>query len=222
MSVKRISRNNSSISDIFCKLAILFHNPAINRKVILITSRFQPHKLISCLFQFRRNNFFFYCHIYSKRNQSRRNIYILKCSGHTVFSSDRRKSESDLCRISSKKRCKRLAPTFWIFWHSSEIFLKRKSDLTVISTCRNYLGNRFNNRVSCAMIRTPTWKIRVKSITHHRHTVSCSVLHGNLCYHGLCLCHLIFSTVRHKDRACADWTVKHLNKSFLRADIQIA
>ena len=37
----------------------------------------------------------------------------------------------------------------------------------------------------------------------------------SFCNHGLCLCQLIFTTVRHKYAACADGTVKHLHETFL-------
>ena len=72
------------------------------------------------------------------------------------------------------------------------------------------------------MIRTPAGKIRIKSITHHRHAVCCSRLYRDLGCHSLNLCQLIFPSVRHKYRTCSDRTVEHFHKAFLGAHIKVS
>ena len=65
------------------------------------------------------------------------------------------------------------------------------------------------------MIWAPGGKIWIKAIAHHSDSLGFSVLYRNLCNHGLCLCQLIFTAVRHKYTARSDGTVEHLNKTFL-------
>ena len=71
------------------------------------------------------------------------------------------------------------------------------------------------------MIRTPAGQIRVETIAHHGHRVTLSGHHRHLRHHGLRLCQLILSAVRHIYAARADGSVKHLHQSLLGADIQI-
>ena len=84
-----------------------------------------------------------------------------------VFSADRRQTKSDLCIICAEKRCKRLTPSLRIFCHTTEILLKCKADLPIISAGCYDLCNRFHNRINRTMIRTPTGQIRIKTEAHH-------------------------------------------------------
>ena len=219
MTIKCISGNDSSFLNIFMDLSILLHHFLINRKIIFISLNLKPYKLISCFFQFRCDDILLQCHIDCKRYQRRRNINILECSGHTVLTSDWRKTKSDLCRIGSEQCSKRLAPSLRIFGHSAEILLECKTDLTIISTGCHDLCNRFCHRINCSVIRTPAWQIRIKSITHHGYAVRCTILYRNFCHHRLRLCHLIFSAMRHEHWSGSDGTVKHFHKTLLRAYI---
>ena len=72
------------------------------------------------------------------------------------------------------------------------------------------------------MIGAPAGQIRIKTIAHHGNGICFSLQHRKLGNHGLCLCQLIFSAVRHKYASCTDGTVKHLYKAFLRAYVQIS
>ena len=207
--------------DISSKFTILVHNFFINRNIILVCRDLKPYKLISCFLKLRCNNIFFCCHIHCKRNQCRWYINMLKCSGHTVFSTDRRKTKSKLCTVSTKKCCEWLAPSMWILCHTAEVLLECETDLTVISSCCHNFGYRLCHCVNSSVVRTPCWQIRIESETHHCNRIAVSCQYRKLCNHSLCLCHLILSAMWHKYRRCSNGTVKHFHKTFLWAHIQI-
>ncbi len=71
------------------------------------------------------------------------------------------------------------------------------------------------------MISAPRRKIRIKAITHHSHEIRFSLKNGELRNHGLNLRELVFTAVRHKYRRRADRAVKHLDKSLLRAYVEV-
>ena len=221
MTIQCICRYNFSALDIFHEFTVLIHYSIVNRKIILVSFDLEPYKFVSCFLKFRCNNILLKSHINSKGYKCRRYVNILECSWHTVFSSDRRKSETNLCCISTKKCCKWLAPSLWILCHSTEILLECEADLSIISTCCHNLGNWLCHCINSSVVWAPAWQIWIKSITHHRNTVCCSVQNRYFRYHCLCLCHLVFSTMWHKYGTCSDRTVEHLNKSFLRAYIEI-
>ena len=221
MAVKCVSRYDLSVVDIISELTVLIHYLFIYRQLVFIFFNLHPYKLITCFFQFRSNDISFFGNINCKGYQCRRYIDMFKCSGHAVLSSDWRKSVSNLCLICTKQCCKWLTPSFRILCHSAEIFLECKTDLAVISTTSHDLSHRLCDSIDSSVIRTPAWQIRIKSITHHRNGIAFTMHNRKLCNHTLRLCHLVFSTVRHENRACSNGSVEHLNQTFLRAYIQI-
>ena len=146
---------------------------------------------------------------------------MFKCSWHTVLTTDWWKSESHLCFICTKKCSKWLAPSFWIFCHSSEVFLICESDLTEITTGSNNLSYRICNSIYCSMIWAPWWKIWIKSIRHHSYCIAWTLKHWKLCNHALCLCKLILTTIWHIYWTGSDRTIKSLNKSLLWAFVKV-
>ena len=221
VTVKSICGKNASLLHILVKFSVLVHNALIIRKLICILWRTKPYKPASCFFKLRSHNILKLSGVYCKGNQCRRNIDLIKGTGHTVLSSDRRKTESHLCRISAQKCCKRLAPALGIFCHTTEIFLEGKADLSVVTACSHDSCHGFCYCVSSSVIRAPGRKIWIKTIAHHGHSVCITLLNRNLCYHCLSFCQLIFAAVGHKYASRSDGTVKHFHKPLLGAYVKV-
>ena len=133
-----ISGLNLSFLNQFMDLFVDLLHFYVNRKIISICRKTQTNQTISWFLQFRCNYILYIRHINSKRYQSRRHIDIIKRTGHTVFSANRRKAKSDLCLISTKQGCYRLSPACLVLSQTFEIFLERKTDLFIISSrCDN-------------------------------------------------------------------------------------
>ena len=64
-------------------------------------------------------------------------------------------------------------------------------------------------------------KIGIEAPAHYRAGRGLAFKYGYLRSHSLCRCKLIFSGIRHEDCSCAYRGIKALNKTLLRADIQI-
>ena len=94
-------------------------------------------------------------------------------------------------------------------------------NLPEIAACRNNFGHRLCDSINSTVIRAPAGKIRIKTVSHHGDGRGFSFKHRYFRYHGLRLCQLIFSSVRHKNTACADGGIEHLDKALLRACVQI-
>ena len=71
------------------------------------------------------------------------------------------------------------------------------------------------------MIRALLGQIRVEAVRHYRRCVGLAVEHRQLRRHILRLRNLIFSAVRHYDRARADRAVELLDESALGADVEV-
>ena len=65
------------------------------------------------------------------------------------------------------------------------------------------------------MIGAPAGQIRIKTIAHHGNSICFSFQHRKLGNHGLCLCQLIFSAVRHEYGTGSNGTVKALHQALL-------
>ena len=100
-----ISRKDLSSLNIFKQLSISVHNLCIIRKIISVAGDLKLYDLASCFLKFRSNNILVAVYIYCKRNQCRRYIdltmFIIKSTGHTVLTADRRKSKAHLCTVST-------------------------------------------------------------------------------------------------------------------------
>ena len=187
----------------------------IDGNIIFILIKPELHKHIVCFLKLRCNNILLLRHIHCKGNQGGRNINIIKGSGHTVLSTDGRKSVSNLCIISTKECCKGLAPSLGIRGHTSEIFLEGKSNLAEVTATCHDLCHGFRHSINCPVIRAPGGKIRIKAIAHHCHGICLSLQHRKLSHHGLCFCQLIFTAIRHQHAACTNRRVKHFHQSLL-------
>ena len=221
VTIQRVSGKYFAVQNILMQFFVLIHGCLIIRQIVAVFRQTDPNQFASCFFQFRCDNILFLCHIHCEGNQCRRNIDVIKGSGHTVFSSDRRKTKSHLCRICTEQCCKRLAPAFRIFGHTTEVFLECKADLCVISTICHDTCDGFHNCVNGTVIRAPAGYIWIKSVAHHGHSICFSVHYRNLSHHSLSFCQLIFTTIWHKYASCSDGSVKHLHQTFLGTGIQI-
>ena len=215
MTIQCISRNDFAALDIIVKFFILIHDSCVIRQIVLIVWCTEPYQFVSCFFKFRSDDILDLRYIYCKGNECRRYVDLVESTGHTVLTSDGRKSESHLCRICTKKCGERLAPSLRIFGHAAEVFLEGEADLLVVTTCCNDSCNRFCHCVGSSMIWAPRGQIRVKSIAHHRYSIGLAILYRNFCYHALCLGKLILTAVWHKYASGSDRTVEHLNEAFL-------
>ena len=200
---------------------IELHDFIIDRQIILVFLNGKEYQLISCRFKLRCDDIFFFCHIHCKGHQCRRNINLVKGSGHGIFSSDGRKAESDLCTVCSQQCCKRLAPALRILVHSAEILLEGESYFLVISTGSHDTGKGLQYRINGTVVWAPGGQIGIKSIGHHGYGVAFSLLHRKLCHHALGLGQLILSTIGHENTSCADGTIKHLHQPLLGADVKV-
>ena len=221
VAIQSICGNHLLSQNICMESCIEIHDLLVFRKIIRIPWNMNPYQFISCLFKFRCNDILFFCHIHCEGNQCRRNINIIKRTGHTVFSADGRQAKAQLCIICTQQCRKRLTPSLRIFSHTTEVFLERKTNLAVITAGCHNPGNGFQNRIDSSMIWAPTGHIWIESIAHHCYRIGFSVGYRNFSNHRLCLCHLIFSTIRHQNRTCTDGGVKHLHQTFLRTGIEI-
>ena len=70
------------------------------------------------------------------------------------------------------------------------------------------------------MVGAPAGQDRIKSVRHHGDGIAFSFQNRKLRDHGLRLCKLVFSAVRHQHAACPDGGIKHLHQSLLRAAVQ--
>ena len=140
-------------------------------------------------------------------------------TGHTVFSSDGRQSESQLCAVSTEEGCEGLAPAMGILGHSAEVLLEGETDLAVITTSCHDSCHRLQHCVNSTMIRRPAGQIGIKSITHHGNGIRISFEYRKFGYHCLGLGQLIFSAIRHQYAACSDGAVEHLHQTLLGANI---
>ena len=155
MAVRHVGGDDPSGLDILRKFSVLLHHFLIYRQIVLILRDAQPHKLASRFLQLRRDDIFFFCHIHGKGNKSRRHIDILESTGHTVFASDGRKTESKLGRIGSKESGKGLAPAVGVLRHPTEVLLESKADLPVVAACCHDLGHRLCHSVDRSVVGAP-------------------------------------------------------------------
>ena len=95
------------------------------------------------------------CGIHRKGNQCRRNVDLVKGSGHAVLSSDGRQPKAQLGLVGPQQCGERLAPAGGLLRHPTEILLERKTDLFIIASCCHDLGHRRYNCVYSAVIRAP-------------------------------------------------------------------
>lgn len=86
---------------------------------------------------------------------------------------------------------------------------------------RDDLRNGLRDRINRAVIRAPARQIRIKAVAHHRYCLRLAVMNRYLRNHRLGLRALVFSAVRHVDRRSSDGGVEHLDKSLLRAGVEI-
>ena len=219
LAIQCIRRYDLSCLYVLKELAIEIFYLFIYWQIICIFFNLEQNQLISCFFQFRGNHSLVTGYIHCKRYQCRWYINLIEGTGHGVFSTDRWKSKSQLCFIRAQECCKRLTPSLWIFAHSAEVFLECQTDLLIVSTTCYDLGYGLQYCVNRSVIWAPAGKIWVKSISHHRYCIGLTFQYRKLCYHGLSLCQLIFSTIRHQHTASTDRTVEHLHKSLLGASV---
>ena len=222
MTIQCVSGNNFSSLDIIVEFFVLIHDSCVIRKIVLITRCAEPYKFVSCFFEFRCDHILDLGYVYCKGNKCWRHVDLIEGTGHTVFTTDGRKSESHLCCIGTKECGEWLAPSLWIFGHTTEVFLECEADLLVITTCSYDSCYRFCYCVSSSVIWTPGREIWIKAVTHHGNCISFSVLYRNFCNHALCFCKLILTTVWHKYAACTDRTVEHFNEAFLGAYVEVS
>ena len=82
-----------------------------------------------------------------------------------ILTANRRKSESQLCSVSTQQCGKRLAPTVRVFCHSAEIFLECETDLAVITACSHNSGNRFRHCIHSSVVwALETWKTPLEKV----------------------------------------------------------
>ena len=215
MSAKCISCKNISFLNQLMNSVITLLKHIELWKLILIFFYYKFYNFIIFIFKLWSNNISFLSHIYSKWNKCWWNINIVKGSRHRVLSTYRWKTQLHLSFICSKKSSYRLAPTFWILAHSSKIFLEWETNLLIITASCNNLWYRLYNCIDCSMIRTPFWKIWIKTIAHHCNCIRLSTSSWKLSNHTLCLCHLLSSTIRHKNCSRTNGAVKHFYKTLL-------
>ena len=152
-------------------LAVQFHNCLIYRNIKIVFLDCKANKLVACFLQFRSHDIAMLCNIYCKGYQCRRYIDIIEGTGHTVLTTDGRQSEADLCIISTKQCCKRLAPTLRIGGHSAEVLLEGETNLAVVTAGCYDLSHRFHYCIDSAMVRAPGRKVRIESVTHHGYSI---------------------------------------------------
>ena len=112
---------------------IELHYLRINRKIIGILLDGEKYQLISHCLKLRCDDVALFCHIHGKGYQCRRYVDLVEASGHGIFSSDRRQTESDLRIVCAEQCGKRLAPALRLLAHSAEILLEGKAHLAVIT-----------------------------------------------------------------------------------------
>src|SRR5699024_484630 len=175
VTVKGVRGKYIALLHILVNFAVLLHDPRIIRKIICVSGGSQPYKFASRLLEFRSDHILKLSCIHRKGYQRRRNVDLVKRTGHTVLASDRGKAESDLRRVRAKQSRKRLAPALRILRHTAEVFLESKTDLAVVSSGSHDPGNGFRHRVRGSMVRAPGRKIRIKSVAHHGYGIGVSV-----------------------------------------------
>ena len=99
VAINCLCGTNYTITHQFRNLLILTHNKCKIRKVILILLNCEFHKTASCFFQFVCYNIRNLSHINSKGTKGRRYINIVKGTGHTIFTTNGRKTKFNLCII---------------------------------------------------------------------------------------------------------------------------
>ena len=221
IGIQRIGSYDSSSFDILMEFSVLIHHLIIFRKVIFILLDLHKNQFVSCFLKLRSHDILITGHIHCEGYQCRRNIDLVKTSGHTVLTTNGGQTKAELCAVSAQKGCKGLAPAFRIFRHAAEILLEGETDLAVISTNSHNAGYGFQNCIDCSVVRAPAGKIGIETIAHHGNGIGLSFENRKLRYHGLGLSELIFSAVRHQNTACTDGTVEHFHQSLLGAAIQI-
>ena len=79
-SVQGIGRYNGFLLDQLVNGVVQLHNLSIYRQIIPVCGNFENHQLIARLFQLRRNDILFFCHIHRKGNQCGRHVNFIKGS----------------------------------------------------------------------------------------------------------------------------------------------
>ena len=174
-----------------------------------------PYQLITGLLQFRRDYIVHFGHVHRKGYEGWRNVDLIKGSGHAVLSANGGQPEALLCGKCPQQRGKRLTPAFRVSCHPAEVFLEGKAYLFIVAAVGNDSGNRLCHRIDSAVIWAPAGDIGVKSIAHHGYGVRRSVSHRHLSHHGLGLCQLVFTAVRHQHAGRPDGGIEHLHQTLL-------
>ena len=155
-----VGRDDVSGLHIAVELLVAVHHLAVNRKVIAVLLDLHHHNLASGLLKLRRYHMLFVGNVYSKGDKCRRNIdlpvnFIVEGSGHTVLSSDGRKSEAHLCAVCTEESGERRSPSGSVLCHPLEILLEGEADLLKVASVSRNLGNRIQDGIDSPVIRAP-------------------------------------------------------------------
>ena len=129
LRVNRVSTQDPPCLHIFKECTVLSLRILKVRYIILISVDLYQDQLAAGLLEFRTDDIADRIHVYGKGYQCRRYIDLIERSAHGILAADGRKAKPHLCRISSQKSCRRLAPTLRILAHPAEILLEGKADL---------------------------------------------------------------------------------------------
>ena len=136
-------------------LIVQLHYLLVYRQIVCVLFDGKEYQLISCFFQLWCDDIFFSCHIDRKGNKCRRHVNIVEGSGHGIFSTDGRQTETNLCIKRTEQCGKRLAPSLWIFTHSAEILLEGEAYFLVVTTGGHDTGKGFQYGIYRSVVWTP-------------------------------------------------------------------
>ena len=103
---------------------------------------------------------------YGKGNQCRRYADIVKCSGHGIFSADRRRFKSQFRFNETKQRLHRFSPFFRMIAQTFKILLIRQPGFGMITTHCRQASQCFYNGIRSSQIRRIYTDTRMIAMRH--------------------------------------------------------
>ena len=171
--------------------------------------------------ELRGNNIIGLSRRYRERNKCRGNVDMLERSAHAVLAADCSAAHFKLCAVCSEQRRERLAPALSLALSTLKIFLERKPALLVGAARRNHLCYALDYRADRSMIRRLLGYLWIEAPAHYRGCFRISAEYGQFSRHCLNGGLLRSAAERHKHGSAADSAVKALNKSSLRAYVEV-
>ena len=191
----------------------------IDRQAVLVVLRREVVDLVARRLKLVGDDLLRLCGGDGEGDECRRNVDVLKGTGHRVLAADGRAAKLKLCLQAAQQRLERFAPLDRVGADLLKIFLEAQPAFFAGTAGSDDLRNRFDDRKLSALKLIFVRNIWVKAPGHHRAGVGLAVQDGDLGDHRLGWGQLGLAAVRHHHGARTDGRVEPVGQAALGADV---